>query len=356
MGKSQTNQSDTQAQQTYNQSNGMYDQMMSYLQGQLPGQTAVGQQEQSTNQNYLEGAMNSGMGAYNPQAYNALTGQINQNIATGGYNNQQQLTQLNNDIAGDVSSGGYNQGQVQAMEAGGMGGMDPTQLANVQSGYNNLISTGGISDQTEQAMERQAQSGVQANYATAGQNLNRESAAQGISAGGETAEMARQMGQQEANAVTGVQSQVGQLRQQGTEAGLTGLGGLTAQGAQLQQNLMGSVAANREAGVNQEAGLAANQAQNALNSTNELGNIDTSAATQALQSSQGLTSLYASQPGYLTSLVGQIMQQQQTTGTIDNESSQILAELSKNPGLFQNIMSGLGAVGGLASGIGGMVG
>jgi hypothetical protein len=352
MSNSNQNSANTQAQQTYNLGMGAYQQNYNMLENQLPAAQQTGQQEQGAAENAYEADMSSGIGAFNPTAYNSLNSQINQNIATGGYNNAEQLQQLNTDIGSDVSSGGYNESQVQAMEAGGLGGVNPANNANLTSGYNNLIQTGGLSPQTVQAMQAQAAGAAQSSYATLGANLARQGTAQGISAGGETAEMARQQGQTAAAAVTGANAQIGQLQQQGTEAGLAGLGGLSTAEAGLQQNLMGSQAANIESGVNQEAALAQNQQQGTLASTNTSENLASTAAAQQIQAAGGLSSLYASAPGQATTLVNQILQQQQTTGTIDNQSSQILAELSKNPTLFQQIMGGLGSAGGLLTGLG----
>lgn len=360
MGKSQQNQSQSMANQNYNTASGDESMMQNNILGMgsvdLQQAQATGQQEQGAAQNYDESTMTSGMGAYNPGTYNALSGQINQNIQTGGYNNPQQLQQLQGDIGTDVSTGGYNEAQVQQMEAGGLGGVSAPTQAQLEGGYSGLINTGGISDATATAMQDQAQSAVQGTYASLGQQLAQQNAAQGNVAGGETAEMARQEAQAASQSVTNTNATIGQLRQQGTEAGLSGLGGLSTTEAGLTQGLMTSQAQQEEAGVNQEANLAASQQQGTLASTNAESTLATNAAQQQLQAAGSLQSLYASAPGAAGQLVQEALQNQQVGGTLTSQQAQIMAELSKNPGLFSDIMQGLGAVSGAASGLMGLGG
>jgi len=152
---------------------------------------------------------------------------------------------------------------LQDQEVTNLGGLDPTALKQLSDQYQDLISSGGISDATAAAMQRQAVSGVGSIYGTLENQLNKTRAATGgQGGGGEEAQMARQLSQQEANAITGVNAQVGQLRQQGTEAGLAGMSSLEAAQAQAQnaaaQTLSGTSLglASGEAGL---AGLTASQ-------------------------------------------------------------------------------------------------
>ena len=129
------------------------------------------------------------------------------------------------------NTGGYGSdlGTLKNQEQANLSGLDPTSTAKLGAQYQDLISSGGISDATAAAMQRQATSGVSGIYNVLGRNLDRSRAVTGgQGGGGETAQIARQLGQSEANAITGVNAQVGQLRQQGTEAGLAGASGLAA--------------------------------------------------------------------------------------------------------------------------------
>ena len=192
---------------------------------------------------------------------------------------------------------------LQDQEVTNLGGLDPTALKQLSDQYQDLISSGGISDATAAAMQRQAVSGVGSIYGTLENQLNKTRAATGgQGGGGEEAQMARQLSQQEANAITGVNAQVGQLRQQGTEAGLSGMSNLEAAQAQAQnaaaQTLSGTSLgiAGGESGL---AGLTASQ----LDAVQ-------SAALQAQQEQ------YLGEQGFLGSMSGIANAQQGIGGNI----------------------------------------
>ena len=362
MGKTQQNQSSDMAQQNYNRAVGGYNQLQGYLWGNL----GPAQDQSKTAYNGASSTYSSSMGstgAMDPDTF-ANQSKTNQtNIGTGGYD-PNELSNLRGNINSNMQGGGYDQSTIDKLNsayggltAGGLGGLDPTQASTIRGGYGNLASTGGISNETADAMRRQSASGVQSIYSTLGQKLARSQTAQGFGGGGgETAQLARQASQEQAKAITGVNAQVGQLRQQGTIAGLGGLsnfeeGAAAGQRAAVsgQQQLGASMASGRIASTGQEAGVAASQAAGTLSASNAQQELASGAAMQRLQAAGGMAQLYASSPGYVNSIVGQILQSQATTGTLTAEQAQIMAELGKEPGLLQQITGGIKNVAGIAA-------
>jgi hypothetical protein len=350
MGKSQQSQAESMANQNYNQANAQSNEMRQTLMGQLPGQQQQAQALHDTaSQSYT--GFTGGYGSYNPSEYEGIKSQNTQNITSGGYN-PEQLSTLRGETAGEAATGGYTPGEVSTLTAGGIGGMSPEQVAAVRGGYQNLMATGGLSDATADAMRRQAAGSAQGVYATMGQNLARQQGIAGTGgAGGETAEMARQAGQEAATATTGANAQIGQLRQQGEIAGTQGLGQFETGVGAANRAALSDIAAGRRAGVSEQAGVEANVAKGTLTASQANQDLATNAATQRIQAAGGLVNLYQSQPGYVTSLVNSIIQQQQVGGQLTTQQAQIMDELSKNPGLFANIMQGVTSLGGAAGGV-----
>jgi hypothetical protein len=368
MGKTQQNQSSEMAQQNYNRATGGYDQLQNYLWSNL----GPAQDQSKTAYAGASGAYSSSLGstgAMDPDTY-ANQSKTNQtNMGTGGYD-PAALSNLRGNISANTKTGGYDQSTIDKLDAsyggltaGGLGGLDPAQTATIRGGYGSLASTGGISNETADAMRRQSASGVQSIYSTLGQKLARSQTAQGFGGGGgETAQMARQAAEEQSKATTGVDAQIGQLRQQGTIAGLGGLSNFeqgTAAGQRAavagQQQLGASIASGRLASTGQEADVAGRQAAGTLQASGAQQDLETGAAMQKLQAAGGLSALYSSSPGYVNSMVQQILQSQATTGTLTAEQAQIMAELGKEPGLLKQITDGIGSVAGIGASVGKML-
>jgi hypothetical protein len=278
-------------------------------------------------QNSLAGAASNSLGSTNSDlssaggAYSALGPSGVSNIlapATGA------ATNVSN-------TGGYSQPQLNTLEgqeSSNLGGLDPNALSALSGQYQDLISSGGISDATAAAMQRQAVSGVSSLYGTLNNQQQRTQAATGgQGGGGQTAEMARQLGQSEANAVTGVNAQVGQLRQQGTEAGLSG-----------GSNLAASQAAAQNAAANAFSGTQSGVASGVQTGANLLSGLGSTALSGDLASAGGLTNVAGLQSNlYGTQLAGQ-------QGLLGSESGIANAQ----QGAFGNILNYTKAVGGLA--------
>lgn len=294
-----------QQKNTFNDASGL----LNSLEGNTSNTLATANTQDTNAQNAYAGLGPSGIAGILAPA-NAAAGSVYQ---TGGYS-QPQLTTLEN------------------QESSNLGGLDPTALAGLSSQYQNLISSGGISDATQAAMQRQAVSGVSSLYGTLNaQNARSRAVTGGQGGGGETAEMARNLAQQESNAVTGVNSQVGQLRQQGTEAGLSGASSLAAAQAAAQNsaaNTFSGTQSNVAGGVQTGANL-----MSGLGSTQLSGN---------LASAGGLTNLYGT-------TLGQYGQQLGAQGT---DLSSMSGIANAEQGIGGNIFGAMNGLGNLAGGVG----
>jgi hypothetical protein len=243
------------------------------------------------------------------------------------------------------ATGGYAQPQLntlESQESQNLGGLDPGALASLSGQYQNLISSGGISDATAAAMQRQAVSGVGSLYGTLNNQQQRTQAATGgQGGGGQTAEMARQLGQSEASAITGVNADVGQLRQQGTEAGLSGA-----------SNLAASQAAAQNAAANTFSGTQSGVAGGIQSGANLLSGLGSTALSGNLASAGGLTNV----AGGLTNIAGEQAGLYGTElGAQGTDLSAMSGIANAQQGVGGNILQGVGALGGLASGAGNLI-
>ena len=243
------------------------------------------------------------------------------------------------------ATGGYAQPQLNTLEnqeATNLGGLDPNALSQLSSQYQDLISSGGISDATAAAMQRQAVSGVGSVYGTLENQLKRTQAATGgQGGGGEVAQMARQLSSQEANAVTGVNAQVGQLRQQGTEAGLSGASSLTA-----------AEAAARNAAANTFSGTQSGVAQGSQYGAGLQSNLGQAALSGNLASAGGLANVAGGETGLYGTTAGLYGQQLGGEQGLINAESGIA---NTQQGVMGNILGVGNMLGNMAKGAGSMM-
>jgi len=130
-------------------------------------------------------------------------------------------------------------------------------------------------------MQRQATSGVSSLYGTLSHQLDRtRSVTGGQGGGGETAELARHLSSDEANAITGVNAEVGKLRQQGTEAGLAGA-----------SNLESAQAAARDAAARTFSGTQSGVASGVQTGAGQLGSLGAETLGAELGAAGGLTNV-----------------------------------------------------------------
>jgi hypothetical protein len=185
------------------------------------------------------------------------------------------------------------------------GGYDPTQLAQINSGYTDLATTGGYTPAQEGQFIQQATEGTQATYgALENQAKQGAVATGGLGTGGGLSQMARQLSQ--AQGQNTLNAEVA-LNQSQTSNKLAGLGG--------EANVAGSVASNKLQGT-----------EAAGNQLNQLYNTTTNQVTQLGQQ-------------MLSSLGLDFQTQEQAANT--------LAKISQNPSMFQSLM---GMIGGGISG------
>jgi len=349
MGKKQQQKAEEMSKEQYNKANTQSDEMMGRLKANLPEQEKNYQNVFDTTKDaYTQ--FTGGYGAYNPSEYEANKAQNVKNIQSGGYN-PEQLESTRQNVANQVRTGGYDADELAKLKSG-YGGLDPTQVGKVRGGYDELIRTGGLSDNAADAMRRQAAGTTQSIYSTLGSKLART---QGISgtggAGGETAQMARQAATAGATATTGANAEIGRLRQSGIVSGVGGLGQFETGVGAANRGALSDIAAGRRAGVSEQIGLESGVARGTLQASQANQDLASGAATQRIQAAGGLNNLYQSEPGYVTSIVKSIMQQQQIGGQLSGDQVRIMTELAQMPGLFDNIMKGISTVGGAAAGV-----
>jgi hypothetical protein len=176
--------------------------------------------------------------------------------------------------------------------------------------------------------------------------------------GGETAEMARQMANTQGTAITGVNAEVGKLRQTGK---IAGLGGMTTAEAQMASGQREAVAGEAKFAGDQATGrvtsqghaqdLEASKAAGTLKASQAEQDLATGVADQKIKAAGGMAELYKAEPAYVTTMVKSILDSQKQGNEMTTQQTQILEELSKQPGLFTNILNSVVALGGMAGGI-----
>ena len=255
-------------------------------------------------------------------AKQAAQGQISQNNA----NESSANTQLQGILGTAQSTAasilpGITSGYSDLASTGG--GVDPNSQAayqNLAAGLpqaTNLATTGGLDPATIDAMKSEASQAARSTYQTSADQVARTAAATG--GYGSTAALQDQLAREGSNAasqaVNNSQATIGQLQQSGQIAGVSALGTEMASGA---------------------GGLAATQQNVTGNKLAALG---------------GSTNIYGMNEQQVTSTVGQILQNYQQTGQLNNQDLAILTNLANQPGVFDKIVSTLGTLGGAAAGI-----
>lgn len=298
-------------------------------------------------------------GGMDPSATERLRGRFDTLWQNGGYDD---LEGLRSRVRATSVTGGFDPAQLDSLRSDfsarqDSGGYDPTQLTALRRGYQSFVDTGGFSPEEEGAFRRHATSGVGATYKVMASDLARRNAITGgYSGGGETAQMARQMAQEAARAGTGAEVELASQKRAGRVAGLTGSSALESGVAGGVRDIMGlrrglesDVAAGRRAGTSLETDLEGNVAANRRVAATAEADLESGNASRRIQAAGGLVELYRSDPGYVTSLTRNILDAWSTGGKLNAEQNSILEALSRQPGLFQNIMNGIATGAGVAS-------
>jgi hypothetical protein len=190
------------------------------------------------------------------------------------------------------------------------GGYDPSILGTVSSGYADLAGSGGITPAGEAAITDAAADAARSTYDLAASDAQRKRSVTGGYGYNPAIEeaLARAGSNAASQASQSASAQIVPLRQAGQIAGLSGLSGVG-------QNL----------------------------------------ATNKLSALGGLGSLYGTQQSVSQSLIADILSNLQGTAGINAGLLGTQSSLATQPGFGSNLVTGLGAVGGLASGVGGLL-
>jgi hypothetical protein len=217
------------------------------------------------------------------------------------------------------------------------------ELAHALSGYGEFADTGGFSPEAIRDLRARGISPIRAAYGNALNDMERRvNLAGGYSpnVGVLRAKMAREQGQQMADAAQNVNAQLQYMIQQGRLAGLGGLGDLSVKdiGFGQQAQLANQAAKLQAAGLNSSNINAANANRNALLS--------------------GMSSLYSATPGLLSTTGSQLAQQQgnrmgvegmqQNLGQMKIGGQQGVAQM---PTGFQSFLNNAGRISSIASNI-----
>lgn len=253
----------------------------------------------------------------------------------GGLGGQQQQAQSTQQTALGSAMSGYGEAQTTGgfdpTQLSGLrstskgftetGGYDPTQLQNITQGYQ-ALSTGGYTPEQEAAFINVGTSGIGSTYDVLKAQQQRQRAAQGLGmGGGEFAQMAREGTAAQEKATLDSQVQLQQIENANKVAGLGGL-------AQTQKD----VASAKQAGFGEAA------------------NIEGAVAANKMAANAGMKGIFDTATGQLTTTGQQLLNAVSEMYGVQLNSTQLMQELSKNPGLFQTLVGDIGTIGGAAAG------
>ena len=221
----------------------------------------------------------------------AASGQLNSILGTAQSNAASMLPGITQNYSDIYNSGGY----------------DPSILGTINTTNTNLATTGGISEADATAMRDRASEAARSTYASGQDAAARSSAATGgygATGGAIASNLARTGSEAAAKSVVDTNASITGLRQAGMEAGATGLD-------RTQSNI----------------------------------------ASNKLAATAGATNIYGMNETQVNTTVGQILQNYQQTGQLNNQDLSILTNLANQPGVFDKIVSTIGTLGGAAAGI-----
>ena len=287
--------------------------------------------------------------------------------AESGYQQQQttggfdpiQLANLRTTLSGMQPTGGYDPTQLANLRGqygtlqdrlasmAPSGGYDPEQLAKTLGGYGAMADTGGFTEQDRQNFLNRATSGSTTTASNLAAAAARNAAATGGYAGSALANIQRQAGQQQADATTAALTSLNQQINANKFAGLGGLGTTEAQLAAARQGITG-----QQAGVaGQQAGLEGGVASGSRDVAGLQSGLESGVAGGVRAANAGLAGLSSQAQTAATAAQQQILQALGLQFGTQAQSTQIMQELSKNPGLFQTLIGDLGTLGGAAGGV-----
>lgn len=290
---------------------------------------------------------NISTGGYDPNVLPGLRSQAGTVAATGGYD-PTSSSSLQSKLSNYGTSSSYDPTALSGLRDTSQqfitsGGYDPAARNTIEQGYSDFAGTGGFTEDQKNQFLNRATSGVSSTYDILGNQAAQSRAKTGgLGTGGDFSQLARQLGQAQGEATLGAQTS---LTDQINRNKLAGLGGLSAEQADLAGKRQGSlaglrsteadVAASKLAGAAQERGLQGDIAGGIRSGTGIQQGLEGDVASGSRASLSGLGNLYNEQTGEISSLGNQILQSLGLNFSTQAEGLSILQNLSKNPGLFQ---------------------
>jgi hypothetical protein len=301
-------------------------------------------------------------GGYDPNVLPGLRSQAGTVASTGGFDPGTSST-LQQKLAGYGTSSAYDPTALQNIRDQSnafisSGGFDPTAKSTIEQGYTDFANTGGFTEADKNQFLNRATSGVTNTYDILGQQaLQSRAKTGGLGTGGDYSQLARQLGQAQADATLGAQTSLSDQIRQGKLAGLGGLTGEQEALSGLKQTALSGlrsteadVAASKLAASGQERQQQADIAGGIRSGTALQQGLEGDVASGNRASVSGLGGLYNEQTGEITSLGNQILQTLGLNFGTQEQGLAILANLSKNPGAFQTGFGDFLNLAGVASG------
>lgn len=272
-------------------------------------QGALNNQNQTFNAAYGGYKQGQDTGYYDPTILNNLRSLTSELSTTGGFD-PVQVANIQNQF-GKIGVNLQDTYNIDKGFTGTSGAMDPAALAAITGGYQKFADTGGFTPDQSAAFMRQATSGVPAIYDVLAQQAQRNRAATGgLGTGGDIAQMARQMSQQQSQATTGAEVS---LNEQINANKLAGLGGLTGVGENVAGQRLG--AAGQMTGVENaatglgsaESGLASDIASGRRSGAGLETGLESNVASNKAAATAGMAGLFNTSTGEVTQMGQQIL-------------------------------------------------
>jgi len=290
-------------------------------------------------------------GGFDPTQLQYLRGQGKGLTEWGGYD-PAQWANLYSDTQGATTTGGFDPTLLAKVVSGSGATYDPTSLSNIRQGYTSMAQSGGFTPQDISNYLNTATSGVSGAYSVLGAEA-REAAQQGGGSGAAAiSQMARQGAQSTAQADIAARSG---LQQQITANKLAGLGGLqmtesdVAKLAQSGAGILGGVAGQQAAlkmqglgqQATQQAGLAAGRQQG----FGQAAGLETGVAGGETSANAQMYNKLNMLAGKSASDINHILQSIGLDASTSLSASQVLANLSSQPGLTDKIFKDIAELG-----------
>lgn len=333
----------------------------------LVGTTASAAGRQGESYTAAKGGFDEGQktGGYDADQLNTLRTNTAKLADTGGYD-PNNLDTLRKTLSDSQKTGGYDTNNLDYLRTTGKGfvdsgGFDPAQLTQTRSGYQNFADTGGFTPEAAQNFRDRSSESVEATYGVLSDAAQRAKAATGgLGTGGDYSKMARQLGQDSAKASLNAEDSLATQMRAGKLAGLGGLQSTDSAVANNKMqalsglgNLEGNVAAGGRDITSQQANLEGNVAGGIRAGVGAQAGLEGSVAGGKLASTAGQAGLFNTETGEVSDMGNKVLAQLGLTGLDSRTAATLLAQLSNNPGLFDNIMKGIQVGGNAVAGVAG---